>query len=77
MDRRLMVKQWVGEILAEHGAKFRVFTTGDDRWYLFDPIGPDGCSGCVSFPVLKSRLKPGVIPQGLGRALRALQAATP
>lgn len=72
MDRRFMVKQWVGEILTAHGAKFRVFTTGDDRWYLFDPISPDGGSGCIAFPVLKSRLKPGVIPQGLGRALRTV-----
>lgn len=70
MDRRLMIKQWIGEILTPRGARFRVFTTGDDRYYYFDPIGPEGCSGCIGFPVRKHDLKPGVIPQGLGRALR-------
>ncbi len=40
------------------GVRFRVFTTGDDRYYLFDPLDEHDCSRCMSFPVLKADLKP-------------------
>lgn len=71
MDRASMVKQWVGEITGSRGQRFRVFTTGDDKYYYFDPIDPKtGCSGCIGFPVLKSRIKRGslqVYPKAYGR----------
>lgn len=53
----MMVKQYVAEIVLARGIRFRVFRTGDDKFYLFDPCAPDGTSGCVQFPVLKSRLR--------------------
>ena len=61
MDRRCMVKQYVGEIytLAPWGTppQFRVFATGDDRWFLFDPLDLYGCSTCNQFPVLAATLR--------------------
>jgi hypothetical protein len=59
------VKQFVAEIRSSTGTRFRVFTTGSDKYYLFDPIDKDGCSYCMGFPVLKARLRP-----ELKRALR-------
>jgi hypothetical protein len=62
----LGVKQYVAVIRSQAtGVRFRVFTTGSDRHYLFDPLDEDGCSLCNAFPVLKSDLKP-----ELRRALR-------
>lgn len=57
LDRAYMVKQWVAEIQTSRGARFRVFTTGDDKYYFFDPIDRDGCSGCIGFPVRKTELR--------------------
>jgi hypothetical protein len=57
--RNLMVKQFVATVRSRWG-RFRVFTTGDDRYYLFDPLDWDGCSGCIGFPVLKADLKPAI-----------------
>ena len=55
-----MVKQWIGEIHRGHGG-FRIFTTGDDKWVLFDCIvemSPGTwVSTCVQFPVLRRYLK--------------------
>lgn len=51
------VKQYVAEIANRRGQRFRVFETGDPKFYLFDPLTPDGCSGCVQFPVRKTDLR--------------------
>jgi hypothetical protein len=57
MDRCLQVKQYVGEVRTDRGC-FRVFRTGDDHFYLFDPFDPaTGASGCIGFPVEKARLR--------------------
>lgn len=55
----LGVKQYVAVIRSPRtGQRFRVFTTGSDRHYIFDPIDAHGCSYCVGFPVLKADLEP-------------------
>jgi hypothetical protein len=58
MDRRYMVKQYVAVVRTQTGQRFRVFETGNEKWYLFDPLVP-GCdsSGCIQFPVEKRRLR--------------------
>ena len=57
-DRRLMVKQYVAIVQNQRGQKFRVFRTGDDKYYLFDPLIPGtDCSGLVPFPVRKTSLR--------------------
>ena len=58
-DRRYQVKQYVGEVEGSR-ATFRVFKTGDDRWYLFCTIDRDGCDVGVQFPVRKTDLHPEV-----------------
>jgi len=63
--RAYMVKQCVAVIRNQRGQRFRVFETGDEKYYLFDPLTPDDCSGCVQFPVRKADLRP-----DLRRALR-------
>jgi hypothetical protein len=53
----LMVQQYVGEVRTPTGC-FRVFRTGDEHFYLFDPFDPrTGASGCIGFPVEKARLR--------------------
>lgn len=54
----LGVKQFVAEMRSSTGTRFRVYTTGSDRHYIFDPIERYGCSYCQGFPVLKARLRP-------------------
>lgn len=59
MDPRYQVKQFVSRLRSPStGARFNVFKTGDEKYYLFDPIDKDGCSYCNSFPVKKSDLLP-------------------
>jgi hypothetical protein len=54
----LQVKQYVAQIITKRGQAFRVFETGDAKFYLFDPLDqPDGCSMCNQFPVRKSELR--------------------
>jgi hypothetical protein len=74
----LMVKQFVAELNGQHG-RFRVFTTGSSRHYLFELIGSNPP---LQFPVLKSDLKPEVrraLAHGWGHAPRpkALSCAAP
>ena len=57
MDRRYMVKQYVAVVQNHRGRRFMVFCTGDDRYYLFDPLDRDGCSLCTGFPVKKTDLR--------------------
>lgn len=54
----LGVKQYVAIVRSKTGMRFRVFTTGSDKHYIFDPTDKDGCSYCNGFPVLKADLKP-------------------
>ncbi len=59
MDRRYMVKQYVAVLKNPRtGQRFRVFRTGDDKFYLFDPLDAFDCSHCCQFPVRKSDLRP-------------------
>jgi len=53
----LMVQQFVAEVINARGQRFRVYRTGDDRFYLFDPLDAAGCSRCCAFPVAKRRLR--------------------
>jgi hypothetical protein len=57
--QRLQVKQYVAEVRGRH-ARFRVFETGDSRFYLFDMLDPSGCSTCIQVPVRKADLQPDV-----------------
>lgn len=62
-----MVKQFIGEIHRRNGG-FRVFTTGDDKYLLFDCIvemSPGTwVSTCQQFAVQRSRLKRGTFTRG-------------
>jgi hypothetical protein len=51
-----MVKQFVARVQNARGVRFNVFTTSDDRYYLFDPLDQDGCSLCQQWPVLRATL---------------------
>lgn len=57
MDRRYMVKQYVAIVQNKRGHRFRVFCTGDEKYYLFDPLIPGtDCSGLMPFAVRKTDL---------------------
>lgn len=56
-QRAFMVKQYVAVVQSRSGQKFMVFRTGDEKYYLFDPLRPDGTSGCMAFPVRKTSLR--------------------
>lgn len=49
----LQVKQYVAELNGAHGFRWRVFTTGSDRHYLFVCVQ----NGDISVPVLKADLR--------------------
>jgi hypothetical protein len=53
----MMVKQYVAVVKGKFGARWRVFQTGDPKYYLFSSIAPDGTEGGLQFPVLKKDLK--------------------
>jgi hypothetical protein len=57
MDRRYMVKQYVAVVQNRFGQRFMVFRTGDEQFYLFDPLDRGGCSTCRGFPVERARLR--------------------
>jgi hypothetical protein len=70
MDRRMMVKQFLGHVANPRGQRFRVFTTGDEKYYLLDPLIPGtDCSGCVQFPVLRRVLNQRLRAKVLRRVL--------
>lgn len=51
------VKQYVAEIRTKH-SNFRVFRTGDARFYLFAQVDPKtGSDTGLLFPVAKNRLR--------------------
>jgi len=57
MDIRYQVKQYVAEIKLET-TSFRVFKTGDERFFLFAQVNPKTeCDTGLQIPVEKSRLK--------------------
>lgn len=56
VDQRYQPKQFVGEVKGKLG-HFRVFESGDPRYYLFESLSPTGCSFGLHFPVLKHKLK--------------------
>ena len=60
MDRAYMVKQYVAVVQSQTGQRFMVYKTGVEGWYYFDPLDPDGCSGCCGFPVKASDLQPAI-----------------
>lgn len=67
------VKQYVAVMRSpKTGVRFRVFTTGSEKHYLFDPLDEDDCSTCCQFPVLKAELRPEVrrmLRHGWGNSL--------
>lgn len=70
--RRWGVKQYVAE-LQGRWCRFRVFTTGDPAYYLFDALDPYGCSTGLQFPVRKAELRRDVrsaLANGWGHAPR-------
>ena len=59
-DRRVMVKQRLGEIPAnDTHPRLAVYTSGEDGWYVFRPMDQNGCEGTLDIPVKGSDLKPG------------------
>jgi hypothetical protein len=60
MDSRfrpeLQVRQFVAEVNGKRGFRWRVFTTGSDRFYLFACVQ----NPCFQVPVLKAGLQPEV-----------------
>lgn len=74
--RELMVKQFVGDLHTPRGV-FRVFETGDEKFYLFDPLDPFGCSGCIGFPVRKTDLKPAIRRLLQPRKIRRVKTIDP
>lgn len=56
MDRRYMVQQYVAVVKNPRGQKFMVFRTGDEKFYLFVVLTPDGCCSDIQFPVRKTSL---------------------
>jgi hypothetical protein len=67
----MQVKQYVAVIKNSRGRRFRVFETGDPKFYLFSTIAPDGTEGGLQFPVLKKNLRPDIrraLARGCGNA---------
>ncbi|MGH9968106.1 MAG: hypothetical protein ACREBG_09780 [Pyrinomonadaceae bacterium] len=53
----MQVKQHVAVVQNSRGARFRVFETGNPKFYLFSTIAPDGTEGGLQFPVRKTDLR--------------------
>lgn len=69
MKLEMQVKQYVAEVNGALGARWRVFRTGSDRYYLFVCTA----NSDIQMPVLKSRLNPEVrraLVHGVGHAAR-------
>ena len=56
-QRAYMVKQYIAVVRNRRGAKFMVFNSGDEKYYLFCPLDRDGCQGTNQFPVRKTELR--------------------
>lgn len=57
MSPELQVKQHVAVVVNSRGSRFRVFETGNPRYYLFSTVSPNGVEGGLQFPVLKADLR--------------------
>lgn len=71
-DRSWMVMKYVAVVRASDGTRFRVYTTGDPKRYLFDMVDTKGCSTGIQFPVEKQRLRDQVrraLSHGWGNSL--------
>lgn len=67
-----MVKQYVAVVRNARGRRLRVFKTGDEKFYLFDPLDEHDCSLCNAFPVRKADLRPDIrraLSHGYGNSL--------
>lgn len=67
----MMTKQYVAVVQNGHGSRFRVFETGNPKFYLFSTIAPDGTEGGLQFPVLKADLRDNIrkmLRHGCGNA---------
>jgi hypothetical protein len=53
----MMVKQYIAVVQNARGARWRVFTTGNPKFYLFSALAPDGTEGGLQFPVRKTDLR--------------------
>ena len=54
----IQVKQYVAVVANTRGQRFCVFKTGDEKYYLFDPlIGDTSMSAGNPFPVAKKSLR--------------------
>jgi hypothetical protein len=69
------VKQWVAVIKNSRGVRFVVFTTGDDKYYLFSALrgpAPGVEFTGVQFPVLRKNLRKDIryaLAHGYGNSL--------
>lgn len=71
-SRAFMVKQYVTVVRNRRGQRFRVFETGDPKFYLFDPLDAWDCSGGIQFPVRKTELRADIrqaLRHGVGNSL--------
>lgn len=55
-DPRMMIKQFVGELKGRF-CRFRVFETGNPKYYLFCALDPHGCDHGLHIPIKKTDLK--------------------
>lgn len=73
MDPACQVKQYVAVVKSrETGCQFRVFETGDPKFYLFDLLDEYDCSTTIQFPVRKADLNPEIrraLRHGWGNSL--------
>ena len=59
MDRAYQIKQYVAVVKSPTtGCRFRIFETGDPKFYLFDLLDRYDCSTTIQFPVRKADLVP-------------------
>jgi hypothetical protein len=68
----MQVKQYVAVVRNSRGSRFRVFETGNPKFYLFSTIAPDGREGDLQFPVLKANLRDDIrsaLRHGIGNSL--------
>lgn len=72
-DLRYGIKQYVAVVRSGMGVRFRVFETGDPKYYMFDQLmGETSASTGIMFPVLKKLLRDDVrraLRHGWGNSL--------
>jgi len=68
----MQVKHYVAVVKNSRGSRFRVFETGNPKFYLFSTIAPDGREGDMQFPILKANLRADIrqaLAHGWGNSL--------